>query len=210
MKKVLLVLTVLAFNLSNAQGKGVFLNGKKMNTTKVNSIKVSAGASMFIVGVGSIKTRAILSGNTSRNLVDANELKFTFNFGSEEKDDFSSTASVEVSSPNDLYLFKLKSKKNSRELLVGTMGTFSGASVGLDSDDAIQYDYAELEAGLYEVTLPSNLPNGEYAFVSSQWTGVTSLLWTFTIENSDYISPAEQNKIDKARRKQERKNRRNN
>jgi len=211
MKKVLvLLLAVLALNLSSAQGKGVYLNGKKINTTKVNSIKASAGASMFIVGIGSIKTRAIISGKTSRDVVDAKELNFEFNFGSESRDDFSTSSIVTVNSPNDLYLFKLKTKKNSRELLVGTMGTFSGASVGLNSDDAIQYDYSELSTGVYEVTLPSNLPNGEYAFVSNQWMGVASLLWTFTVENSDYISPLEQSKIDKAKRKATRKSKGNN
>ena len=80
MKNKILMIIVLITTLSYGQiktpfdtkkEKGLFNNNKKINTTPISSIKSTAGASMYIVGIGNIKTKAIISGGTSRNKIKA-------------------------------------------------------------------------------------------------------------------------------------------
>ena len=200
MKKVtLLLMLALAFNLSNAQGKGIFNYGQRISTTPISSIKATAGASMYFTGLGNIKTRAIMIGATSRNKTHADSLSFVMNFGAEAVDDFSSVTSMNVNSPNDLLLFRLEKKPNQRRLLIGTMGVFSGAAIGMDSSKSIDFEVKSLGDGKYRVTLPNTTRNGEYGFVHSQYTGLTTRVWAFTVENSRYISAERMAEIDKKR-----------
>lgn len=206
MKKVLLVLSVVVLSLSaNAQEKGIFYNNQKINTTPISSVKSTAGASMYLTGIGSIKTRAIIAGTTSRNQIKIDSLTFTMNFGEKIVDDFDTQNSASLSSPNDLLLYKLEKKTKERRLQVGTIGTFTGASVGLDSSESILFTYTSLGNGLYEVKLPNTLRNGEYAFVNSNWTGVTTKVWTFTAVGSNNISSYELMQIQKRKEKEAKK-----
>ena len=57
--------------------------------------------------------------------------------------------------------------------------------------------------GKYEVTLPNNLKNGEYAFIHSQWTGVYTKMWAFTVIESKHVTHADKMAAIKAARKAE-------
>lgn len=183
-KAVLLLVTVLAFNLSNAQeGKGLYYNGIKIDPTQISSIKASAGLSMYVVGVGNIKTRAVLNGSQSRVAVSKDSLVFIADFGTEIRDDFSAQSNYTISSPNDLLLFKLEEKKKDRRLLIGTMGTFSGSAVGLDNEGSIPFEYKQIGDGKYEIKITQAYQYGEYAFVTSNWMGMMTKVWAFRIKN---------------------------
>jgi hypothetical protein len=188
MKKTLTLLILMITLGTNAQEKGLFNNNKKINTTPISSIKSTAGASMYIVGIGNIKTKAVISGGTSRNKIKADDLTFVMNFGEKIVDDFDATTSYSINSPNDILLFKLEKKSTERRLIIGTVGTFSGSAIGINSSEAIHFDYTSMGNGKYEVTLPNNLKNGEYAFIHSQWTGVYTKMWAFTVIESKYVS----------------------
>ena len=176
------LVVVMAFNLSNAQeGKGLYSNGVKINTTSINSIKASAGLSVYVVGVGKIKTRAIIAGAKSNVSIKLNSLVFIADFGTAVRDDFSATSSYSVNSPNDLLLFKLEEKKNFRRLLIGTMGTFSGTAIGLDAEGSTPFKYTDLGDGRYQIEITEIEELGEYAFVTSNWLGISTKLWAFTV-----------------------------
>ena len=201
-----LVITALTFK-ANAQEKGIFHNNQKINTTPISSVKVTAGASMYLTGIGSIKTKAVIANTTSRNQIKVDSLTFTMNFGEEIVDDFNTQNAYNgsINSPNDLLLYRLEKKTKERRLLVGTAGTFTGAAVGLDASESIQFTYTSLGNGLYEVKLPNTLRNGEYAFVNSQWTGVATKVWAFTATHSNNISSYERMQMEKRKEKEARK-----
>lgn len=203
MKKALTIL-ILSITLGvNAQEKGLFNNNKKIHTTPISSIKATAGASMYIVGIGDVKTKAIISGGTSRDEIKADDLTFVMNFGEKIVDDFDMSTSYSINSPNDILLFRLEKKINERRLLIGTLGTFSGSAIGINSNEAIHFDYTSMGNGKYEVTLPNNLKNGEYAFIHSQWTGVYTKMWAFTVIESKHVTHADKMAAIKAARKAE-------
>lgn len=188
------------------QENGIYHNGIKIKTTPISSIKAAAGASMYLTGIGSVKSWALINGETSKLNINADSLAFTVYFGDEVKDDFEATLINQITSPEDLLLFKLDVKNKVRRLEIGDLGTFSGYSSGLDSENAIEFDYEDLGNGIYELTLKNTTKNGEYAFVTSQWYGVTTKVWSFTVFDSKYISPEQQKKNLRKAKREKRKN----
>jgi hypothetical protein len=76
-----------------------------------------------------------------------------------------------ISSPNQFVLVKLDKKKNSRETTIHQESAIGGAS-GTNRKASVTFKAERLKAGLYKVTFPQGLEEGEYAFmVSSGFAG---------------------------------------
>jgi hypothetical protein len=71
-----------------------------------------------------------------------------------------------VSNPNQFALLKLDQKKDSREVVIGTIG-FASASTGSEAKAEIAFKSEKLRAGVYRVIPTVNMEPGEYCFVSA-------------------------------------------
>jgi hypothetical protein len=69
----------------------------------------------------------------------------------------------------DYELVRLHQKKNARELRTVTGGVFHAS--GGASRDAVRFQQKEIAKHTYEISVPDNLPPGEYAFLAPGFTG---------------------------------------
>ena len=137
------------------------------------SIKTKAGASMYLTGIGKIKSRITLDGNTSKVKVAQGASTRLIVRSVDNRTDPKSFINI----------FKFEVKKNKRQAQIGEVGTFTGSSVNsLNNIDFNAKKYGEssylividgLEAGEYGILLgdPNNVTE------KSQWK-----VTTFAIE----------------------------
>ena len=71
-----------------------------------------------------------------------------------------------ISSPNQFVLVKLDKRKNSRETSIQQESALGGSS-GTNRKASVAFKAERLKAGLYRVTFPEDLKEGEYAFMVS-------------------------------------------
>jgi hypothetical protein len=71
-----------------------------------------------------------------------------------------------VSNPNQFALLKLEQKKDSREVVIGTIG-FASASTGAESKSEIAFKSEKVRPGVYRVIPTANMEPGEYCFASA-------------------------------------------
>lgn len=74
-----------------------------------------------------------------------------------------------ATSPNEFALVKLKTKNNSREMVVGDANAY-GSSTGISNEIKVQYDVEEVSDGIYKVTFKEPLVKGEYCFLYASST----------------------------------------
>ncbi len=67
-------------------------------------------------------------------------------------------------SPNEFVIIKLIEKKNSRELLIGSVG-MGGAKMGLDGNELVAFDYEQVTDGIYTIRPKAAMAVGEYCFI---------------------------------------------
>lgn len=181
MKRVVLVIALVLFiTKTKAQQNGIYHNSVKLNPTSIVGVKATAGLSMYLTGLGTIKTKGFIVGPTASTNISPSELEFTAYF-EPDQDDFSAGTSITIGSPSDLLLFKLTTKRKQRQIVVGTIGTFSGSSVGVDTKEAIAFTYEDLGEGMYKIIITGSPEPGEYGFLPNQYSGIGTKVWDFTI-----------------------------
>jgi len=116
-------------------------------------------------GWGGSSTYANMNGKQSKFIITKSLPVFYFYFPKNEKNNEDWFAS---SSPNDFELAKLIITKSSRRVKVAGGGSFgygSSESVSIPEDFKILFKFDKVNEGIYKVTLPKPLPEGEYCFV---------------------------------------------
>lgn len=111
-------------------------------------ITAKAGASMYITGIGKVKTRYQIPGATSKVRVKkAPEIVI-----------ISRAPSNNLNPAQVIKIYKLEPKKKYRQVQIGEIGTFSGSSYGGES---LNYDVTKYGVSSYKIVL-HNLEAGEY------------------------------------------------
>ena len=116
------------------------------------SLKAKASASLYLTGIGKVKSRITLKGGGSTAVVKQEPTKRLIVKAADNKTDPKSFIS----------LFKFEAKANKRQALVSEMGTFSGSSENsLSNIDFEAKKYGEASYLLYL----NNLTPGEYGIL---------------------------------------------
>jgi hypothetical protein len=136
-------------------GQAIYLDNGKITELESQKayIKANASASMFIVGVGKVKSKYIVKGNKSDvRIKSSKNLSFIVNAG--------------TNSMNPKSVFKivklLTKKKNKRYYIGSSAGTFTGSKVG--DLELITFRAKKYGKSSYKIEIP-NIENGEYALI---------------------------------------------
>jgi hypothetical protein len=125
-------------------------------------------------GIVKGKTKAVIQG--PRSGIRASDSKPVFYFYFEDKSAALGKSrgfgAQTVSNPNQFSMVKFDQKKDSREVVVGTIG-FGTASSGSESKEMIAFKSERISPGVYRVVPLADMSPGEYAFISASATGAT-------------------------------------
>lgn len=153
------------------QNYGIYLfenlNGKKRLTQLMPNVSVqnSVGdnfSSVFVsLGLGRVETKAKLSGVKADLQIPYS--RPVFHFYLDTQSGGLNTASGIPASPREIYLVKFKTRKDKREIAV-TQETTDFAKSGFHDKYLIDFDFAHLGNGVFEVSPKTPLESGEYAF----------------------------------------------
>lgn len=135
--------------VNDSVGDGVKLEMQKAYT------KTKAGASLYIVGAGKVKTKTHVNGSTAKTRIkNTDKIQFIV----KNNDNLTSPKSI-------INVFKLNADDKTRFIDISSLGTFSGAeSMNIDFIDFTAKKYGE---NSYLITMPK-LENGEYAITLAQ------------------------------------------
>ena len=123
--------------------------GEKLEMKKAYQ-ETKAGASMYIVGVGKVKTKSVIKGNTSQTVIkETDSIQFIIKNTTNDID------------PNSIInIFKLNSTENKRYVETSSLGTYSGAEQM--NIKFLQFQAKKYGKTSYLITIPK-IKNGEYA-----------------------------------------------
>lgn len=128
--------------------------------TKTNTL----GAAMSY-GIASAKIKSVMSKSQSSNIIHSSLPEFWFYFSTNPNDAnnlnwWFNTAT----SPNEFVLAKLNVKKNSRELVTGSVNAYSGSNIGVSEKHVIPFSIEIIDDFTFKVTPLESLEAGEYCF----------------------------------------------
>jgi hypothetical protein len=138
-------------------------------------------------GIVKGKTKAVIAG--PRASIRSNDLKPVFYFYFEDKSaalgKSHAFGAQTVSDPNQFSILKFEQKKDSREVVVGTIG-FASASSGSESKEVIPFTSERVRPGVYRVIPVADMKPGEYAFISASSTGAAGAadIFDFGVEQN--------------------------
>jgi len=129
--------------------------------------KAKAGASMYMTGVGKVKSYYYIKGVSSSLVLDKNS-EIIINTGG-------------ISPQQSLSLIKLETLETKRRWKTGEIGTFTGASVNEDNSIAMKYKRFGNES---VIIATKNLQPGEYCLaITNMMTNTKSAkVYTFSIK----------------------------
>ena len=137
-----------------------------------------------VSGLFNAKNRVTIGGSKANVRVNATP-SFLFVIDVTEKGFNNNTNYLgKVGSPNDFFLVKLNSKKDSREIVTGKSNNVS-SSQGIDDKQKITFQYQKQKKGIYKVTINDKLEKGEYCFMfasASLYEGVARKVFDFSVE----------------------------
>ena len=145
----------LEINEPEWSGQAVYVNdGESIELESQKAyIKANASASMFIVGVGKVKAKYMVKGNTSNVRIKSNNnLTFIVNAGSNSLN------------PNSVFkIVKLLTKKKNKRYYIGSSaGTFTGSKTG--DLDLVPFRAKKYGKSSYKIEI-KNITDGEYALI---------------------------------------------
>lgn len=116
--------------------------------------KTKAGASMFLVGLGKIKTKLnIAGGQSTTRIPSTRNIKFIVRAADNQSDPMAIIS-----------IFKFKTSKNARKAEIASVGSFGGASS--NKLDYVNFSATKYGESCYLVTIPS-IEAGEYGITVS-------------------------------------------
>jgi hypothetical protein len=169
---------------------GIYLlSGDKMielERAAPQGTKTGMLGAVLTYGIVKGKTKAILPG--ARASIRTGDQRPVFYFYFEDKSAAlgkTGFGAQTVSNPNQFSLLKLDQKKNSREVVIGTIG-FASATTGNESKSEIAIKSDKIRPGVYRVIPTVNMEPGEYCFASASAGGAahSADLFDFSINPS--------------------------
>jgi len=135
--------------VNDSIGDGVKLEMQKAFT------QTKAGASLYVVGVGKVKSTTHVKGTASKTrIINTENIRFII----KNENNLTSPKSI-------INIFKLNTNDNTRFIAISSLGTYSGAeTMNIDFIDFNAKKYGESS---YIITIPK-LENGEYAITLAQ------------------------------------------
>lgn len=140
---------------------------------KSTKIKTKAGASMYLTGIGKIKSKINIEGNTSPVVFKANE---PLTFIVKSFDNKSDPLSI-------ISLVKFETTKKARKSELSSVGTFSGSST--NNQNHIEYKAKKYKDSSYELHVDS-LAVGEYGIIVANPSATSNsnlIIACFSIQN---------------------------
>lgn len=138
-------------------------------------------------GIVKGKTKAVIP--RAHAAIRANQSKPVFYFFFEDKSaalgKSQSFGGQTVSNPNQFNLVKFEEKKDSREVVIGTIG-FASASTGGEAKEGVAFRSERIRPGVYRVTPEADMKPGEYAFISASAQGAAGSndIFDFAVNDS--------------------------
>ncbi len=117
-------------------------------------IKSKANASMYIIGIGKVKSKMVIKGATSPVIIPSNEPVAFIVKSFDNKSDPLSIVSV----------VKFETTKKERKFQIAEVGTFSGGSTG--NEDFVAYQAKKFKDSSYKLSI-NNMEPGEYGILVS-------------------------------------------
>jgi hypothetical protein len=123
-------------------------------------------------GIVKGKTKAVIPG--SRATIRTNDFRPVFFFYFEDKSAALGKShgfgAQTVSNPNQFSIVKFEQKKDTRQVVVATIG-FGSFSSGSESKETLPYKSERVRPGVYRVVPVADMKLGEYAFISASSSG---------------------------------------
>lgn len=165
-------------NTVSKTGIYYIVDGKKklIQPSVFSGTNSNAAAQVLVSGFINAKKKAQLPKTRSNNVIKGSpEFEFIFSPRSSEADNMQTTQGNSAgllnwwfrvaSNPNEFALvkFKVKERKNLREVVIGKSSIISSSS-GIDPKKAIPFSIEEIESNKFKVKV-NNLKPGEYCFI---------------------------------------------
>jgi len=158
---LLLLLSITQFIYSQTiaepewSGEAIFVNDSTWHKLEAKKayIKASAGAAVYLTGVGKVKTRIMVPENKSDiRIAKTEDLEFIINSGQND-----------INPNSIIHVVKLNTdKKNKRYYISGESGTFTGVKTG--DLDLVEFKAKKYGETSYLINVPEITP-GEYALI---------------------------------------------
>jgi hypothetical protein len=179
-KVIALVLKKEKYNSKSKTGIYYIVDGKKklIQPSVFSGTNSNSAAQRLVSGLINSKVKAQLPKASSNNVIRNRnpEFEFVFNPVTTETDNLQNLQGKDnvgllnwwfrvASNPNEFVLvqFKVKKRKNLREVVIGKQSSVSSSS-GIDPKKAIAFSIEEIQANKFKV-VASNLEPGEYCFI---------------------------------------------
>ncbi|MHB0756603.1 hypothetical protein [Polaribacter sp. M15] len=147
---------------------------KRIQPSVFSGTNSNAAAQKLIGSFMNAKKKAQLPKSKSNNVMQSGQQEFVFIFNIADVDNMQTNQGNQegilnwwfrtATSPNEFVLvkFKVKNRKNLRELVIGKSNAYSSSN-GIDPKNAIPFTIDEMESNKFKVT--TNLEPGEYCFI---------------------------------------------
>ena len=129
----------------------------------------SAMSRSLTYGIAKSEVKSNLSGANSHFQIEETSPVFYFYFQNNANPGADNWYFATATSPNEFVLVKMKERKDSREMAVGSANAY-GSSSGISNKIKVQFDYTEIAEGIYKVTFKKPLEKGEYCFLYASAT----------------------------------------
>lgn len=140
---------------------------KKIFPTAFYGTQTNTLGSTVSPNITNTKTKSIVVGEHSNNIIKTNIPKFYFRFNNIEQSKLSTTPNwwfSVASSPSEFVLVKLATKKGKRELGTGQIDLYSGNFKGVDSKDIVECNIDAISETEFIVTPQKPILPDEYCF----------------------------------------------
>lgn len=136
------------------------------------------------------KTKAVLPNPNAKTQINESQPEFNFYFEATEAglsgNGYSMFWYNLAVSPNEFLLVKMNVKKKSREVITARSNSYTYKS-GIKNKDSVNFNFEELEPGIYRVYFNEPLEQGEYCFVYASAVatnqGIGQKVFDFGIRN---------------------------
>jgi hypothetical protein len=163
-----------------ASGKQTPLEANVFSQSKLGSAVLMG----LTYGIVKTKYKAVLSGTQANFHLNNPNPVFYFVFpynnggGNIGNEGNTNGFASNTTSPNEFILIKFKVAKKGREVVTGTIGTYSGFSGGIDDENKVAFRFTKVSPGFYKIYFETQIPEGEYAFIyagtAASGTGTTT------------------------------------
>lgn len=151
------------FDNSNSDNPVKRVESTVTSTNKSGGFGTAIGQK-YTHGLAKNKLKSNLSGANSHLQINSTIPVFYFYFENDANPNADNWFFSTATSPNEFVCVKLKEKKDSREMEVGSENAY-GASLGIPDNTKVTFNFEQVAEGIYKVTFKNPLVKGEYCFI---------------------------------------------